>query len=79
MSLSSMVEDKESASRTMEPRTVQSDSHLDNLLVATNIELPWYKSVFKNIGEALNPPKLPPLELTSRPLEGAEMGALGED
>lgn len=63
----------------MEPRTVQSDSHLDNLLIATNIELPWYKSVFKNIGEALNPPKLPPLELTSKPLEGSEMAALGED
>ena len=69
-----MVEDKESANGTMEPRSVQSDSHLDNLLIATNIELPWYKSIFKNIGEALNPPKLPPLELTSRPVEGSEMG-----
>ena len=69
-----MVEDKESTNGTMEPRSVQSDSHLDNLLIATNIELPWYKSIFKNIGEALNPPKLPPLELTSRPVEGSEMG-----
>jgi TonB family protein len=79
VSLDSMVEDKESASRTMEPRSVQSDSHLDNLLIATSIELPWYKSLFKNIGEALNPPKLPPLELTSRPLDGSEMTDLGED
>ena len=39
--------------------------------MTTNIELPWYKSVFKNIGELLNPPKLPPLELTSRPVDGS--------
>jgi TonB family protein len=57
----------------MEPTTVQSD-HLDKLLVTTNIELPWYKSIFKNIGEALNPPKLPPLELTSRPVDEHELG-----
>jgi TonB family protein len=62
----------------MEPTPVQSDSHLDNLLIATNIELPWYKSIFKNIGEALNPPKLPPLELTSKPLEGSELGDISD-
>jgi TonB family protein len=62
----------------MEPRPVQTDSHLDNLLIATNIELPWYKSIFKNIGEALNPPKLPPLELTSRPVESGELGDLAQ-
>ena len=56
----------------MEPRTGHADSHLDKLLMTTDIELPWYKSVFKNIGEALNPPKLPPLELTSRPVEDSE-------
>jgi TonB family protein len=61
----------------MEPRTVQAD-HLDNLLVRTNIELPWYKSIFKNIGELLNPPKLPPLELTSRPLDDAELGGIAK-
>jgi len=60
----------------MEPRIVQSDSHLDKLLVTANIELPWYKSVFRNIGEALNPPKLPPLELTSKPVEDSEFGDL---
>ena len=62
----------------MEPRSVPSDSHLDNLLIATNIELPWYKSIFKNIGEALNPPKLPPLELTSRPVESSELGDISD-
>jgi periplasmic protein TonB len=42
--------------------------------MTTNIELPWYKSIFKNIGELLNPPKLPPLELTSRPVTDSELG-----
>jgi len=62
----------------MEPRSAQADSHLDNLLIATSIELPWYKSIFKNIGEVLNPPKLPPLELTSKPIEGSEMEVLAD-
>ena len=44
--------------------------------MTTNIELPWYKSVFKNIGELLNPPKLPPLELTSHPVENSEFSDL---
>ncbi len=45
-------------------------SHLDHLLVDTDIEQPWYKSVVANIREAINPPKLPPLVVTSRPVEG---------
>jgi protein TonB len=61
----------------MEPRIVEAD-HLDKLLVTTNIELPWYKSIFRNIGELLNPPKLPPLELTSRPLDDSELGDLAK-
>jgi hypothetical protein len=50
------------------------DSHLDKLLMSTNIEEPWYKSIVSSIREAINPPKLPPLELTSRPIEGAGFG-----
>jgi TonB family protein len=65
-----MVEQKEAPSTNMEPRPGQTDV---KLLMTTDIELPWYKSVFKSIGEAINPPKLPPLELTSRPLEGEEL------
>jgi TonB family protein len=56
----------------------QPDSHLDRLLMSTDIEEPWYKSIGRGIREALNPPKLPPLELTSRPVEGAEFGGLNE-
>jgi hypothetical protein len=67
-----MVE-KEAPSRNMEPRTGEADV---KLLMATDIELPWYKSVFKGIAETINPPKLPPLELTSRPVESDQLGDL---
>ncbi len=53
---------------------VVTDSHLDHLLLSTNIEEPWYKSIVRGIRETINPPKLPPLELTSRPLEGSHFG-----
>ena len=43
------------------------DDHLSRLLLTQNDE-PFYKSLFRNIKEALNPPKLPPLELTSKPV-----------
>jgi len=43
------------------------DLHLQRLL-AGGIEEPWYKSLFQNIQDAINPPKLPPLEVTSKPV-----------
>ncbi len=50
-------------------------SHLDHLLVSTKIEEPWYKSIVSSMREAINPPKLPPLVLTSRPDEGVLVNA----
>ncbi len=52
-----------------QPDAHQSDTHLDRLLLGTNIEEPWFKTIFRGIKETFNPPKLPPLELTSRPIE----------
>jgi protein TonB len=43
------------------------DIHLRRLL-AEDIEEPWYRSLFRNIRDTVNPPKLPPLELTSTPV-----------
>src|SRR5690348_3078704 len=43
------------------------DDHLNRLLVA-EVEEPWYKSFIRNVKETINPPKLPPLELTSKPV-----------
>ena len=46
----------------------QADEHLNHLLVAAEVEEPWYRSFFRNVREAIRPPKLPPLEVTSKPI-----------
>lgn len=43
------------------------DDHLSRLLVS-QVEEPWYRSLFQSLKETFNPPKLPPLELTSKPV-----------
>lgn len=43
------------------------DDHLSRLLVS-QVEDPWYKSLYQSLKETFNPPKLPPLELTSKPV-----------
>jgi periplasmic protein TonB len=45
------------------------DEHLDHLLAPPSIETPWYKSIGQGIKDLINPPKLPPLELTSKPVD----------
>jgi protein TonB len=45
------------------------DVHLAHLLAPESIETPWFKTIFTSIKEAINPPKLPPLELTSKPID----------
>jgi len=39
---------------------------LDHLLI--NVEKPWYKSLVDDVREWINPPKLPPLVITSQPV-----------
>ena len=43
------------------------EDHLARLL-APDTEIPWYKSIFQNVRELVHPEKLPPLELTSKPV-----------
>jgi TonB family protein len=43
------------------------DAHLQRLLAA-DVEEPWFRSFIKNIKELFNPPKLPPLVVTSTPV-----------
>lgn len=43
------------------------DIHLQRLLVVETT-IPWYKSAIQNIKDLINPPKLPPLEVTSKPV-----------
>lgn len=46
---------------------VTADDHLNRLLLAETSE-PWYRSLIQNIKDFINPPKLPPLEVTSKPV-----------
>ncbi|MGI8960425.1 MAG: energy transducer TonB [Bryobacteraceae bacterium] len=50
----------------------QADAHLDRLF-KTDLEQPWYKSIVGSIQEVLNPPKLSPLEITSKPVEDLDI------
>lgn len=43
------------------------DDHLSRLL-PQSVEEPWYKSFIQNLKDTFNPPKLPPLEVTSKPV-----------
>src|ERR1700682_4139782 len=45
------------------------DIHLARLLSPQDMETPWYRSIAQNIKELIHPPKLPPLEVTSKPVE----------
>jgi len=43
------------------------EEHLDHLLVP-EVEEPWIRSLYENLRDLLHPQKLPPLEVTSRPV-----------
>jgi len=43
------------------------DIHLMRLLPPP--EVPWYKTLIAGVKDLINPPKLPPLEITSKPVE----------
>ncbi|MGH9620670.1 MAG: energy transducer TonB [Bryobacteraceae bacterium] len=48
------------------------------MLLAADLDEPWFKSVIRSLREAMHPTKLPPLELTSRPLEEGPIGSMGK-
>jgi periplasmic protein TonB len=52
------------------------DIHLQRLLAPQDLEAPWFKTVFKGIKETIRPPKLPPLQLTSQPVDPRELKGL---
>jgi TonB family protein len=54
-------------SQPNDPNVDNADDHLSRLLCA-DIEDPWYRTFVKNVKEFFNPPKLPPLEVTSKPV-----------
>ncbi len=52
------------------------DIHLRRLLAPDDLDEPFYKTFVTTIKEFVNPPKLPPLELTSKPVDPAELKGL---
>ncbi|HVW84030.1 MAG TPA: energy transducer TonB, partial [Bryobacteraceae bacterium] len=50
------------------PEALQPDDHLTRLLTPQDAEIPWYKSLYQSIHDLIKPEKLPPLEVTSRPV-----------
>jgi protein TonB len=68
---------------TEEEITSQQDKpeeHLAHLLPPASLDTPWFKTIIQSVKEAINPPKLPPLELTSKPIEVPDVwGFYGEN
>jgi|SRR5665213_750429 len=44
------------------------NDHLDRLFAADKAEMPWFVSLYQSIRELIKPEKLPPLEITSKPV-----------
>lgn len=57
---------------------IPSDAHRNQLFVQPELEEPWFRSLGRSLREVFNPAKVAPLELTSRPVEGATMGGLDQ-
>ena len=60
------VQKEMSVERSTMTNVSQPDDHL-NLLIAAN-DVPWHKSFISNIKDLISPAKLPPLEVTSKPI-----------
>jgi TonB family protein len=58
------------------PEVGQPDDHLSRLLAPQSAEIPWYKSLYQTIHDIVKPEKLPPLELTSKPIPVKDMWGL---
>jgi len=74
-----MIAQREDLQQAMtEDRTIQAvpvsaaDDHLNHLLL-TETQTPWIKSLVNNIKDLINPPKLPPLQVTSKPVPVKEI------
>ena len=58
------------------PKPDPRDDHLNRLL-APDTEIAWYRSLVENIRELIHPEKLPPLELTSKPVPVKDLWGQG--
>jgi protein TonB len=59
------------------PEPVEEKDHLAYLLAPQDLDKPWFFTIVKAIKETINPPKLPPLEITSKPIPLKEVTIYG--
>src|SRR5579863_2575044 len=52
------------------------DIHLQRLLAPQNLDEPFYKTIVQTVKDIIHPPKLPPLEITSKPVDPSELKGL---
>lgn len=50
------------------PEYIQADDHLSRLLAPQDTEIPWFKSLYLAVHDLVKPEKLPPLQVTSKPV-----------
>lgn len=67
---------EEQISRVREIATMNYETHLERLLIPASVDLPWYKGIVISVRELIHPPKLPPLEVTSKPVKLASLKGL---
>ena len=67
---------EEQLSRVREVVTMNYENHLEHLLIPASVDLPWYKGIVISVKELIHPPKLPPLEVTSKPVKLASLKGL---
>jgi TonB family protein len=64
---------------TPAPAANDADVHLGRLLVQ-EVEEPWYRSLYENVRDTLRPPKMAPLQVTSKPVAVKDIwGLYGRD
>ena len=44
------------------------NAHISRLLAPAAVEIPWYLSLYRSVHDVIRPEKLPPLDITSRPV-----------
>lgn len=48
-------------------------------LFAADLDEPWFKSMIRGVRETIRPPKLPPLEVTSQPVQGGAIPGMAKE
>ena len=61
--------------RPKNPNSLNADDNLSHLGVLNELEEPWYKTLIESVKELVNPTKLPPLDVTSKPVEVVDLGS----